>query len=173
LHGSKDRTIKVWDSEVGQCINTLIGHSDYVTSMQMYDYGLATASADRTIRMWDIRTGKCHRILEGHSVGVSCLQFDIYKIISGGFDGTVKVWNLVTGTEMHSFNVSSAISDLYFDSSNLLLATEKFVKVYDIEQFSLVRSLIGHTKTISAIKRLEGAILATASHDHTVKLWSM
>jgi WD40 repeat protein len=31
--GSDDRTIKVWNAQLGQCVSTLSGHSKYMTAV--------------------------------------------------------------------------------------------------------------------------------------------
>lgn len=61
VSGSDDRTVRVWDLMVGQCLTTLKGHTGSV-------YGLAatadgqravSGSADQTVRVWDLVAGQC------------------------------------------------------------------------------------------------------------------
>ena len=50
---SYDRTIKIWDPSTGSLIQTLVGHSLYVWSLETLKNGnLASSSADKTIKLW-------------------------------------------------------------------------------------------------------------------------
>ncbi|MEA5580226.1 NB-ARC domain-containing protein [Nodularia harveyana UHCC-0300] len=63
---SCDQTVKIWDVKEGRCLNTLIGHSNWVWSVAFSKDGsiLASASEDETIRLWDMQSGTCLRILK-------------------------------------------------------------------------------------------------------------
>ncbi|XP_051122111.1 zinc finger CCCH domain-containing protein 17-like [Andrographis paniculata] len=50
--GSKDSTIKVWDVQSLQCLQTLHGHTSDVTAVLCWEYFLLTASLDKTIKVW-------------------------------------------------------------------------------------------------------------------------
>lgn len=56
ISGSVDRTIKFWDLESGTVLQTLIGHTDQVTSLAMSSNGqiLVSGSADQTIKIWQL-----------------------------------------------------------------------------------------------------------------------
>ncbi|XP_050247867.1 uncharacterized protein LOC126695238 isoform X1 [Quercus robur] len=49
---SKDHTIRVWDNETFQCIETLSGHTDIVTALICCNNYLLSSSLDRTIKVW-------------------------------------------------------------------------------------------------------------------------
>lgn len=65
--GSGDSTIKIWDIETGECIKTLVGHTQDqgVHSVKFSHDGsiLASGSEDQTIKIWDVQTGECIRTL--------------------------------------------------------------------------------------------------------------
>ncbi|XP_004291812.1 PREDICTED: zinc finger CCCH domain-containing protein 48-like [Fragaria vesca subsp. vesca] len=50
--GSEDHTIKVWDLNSLECVATLSGHSDVVTSLICWDQFLISSSLDCTIKVW-------------------------------------------------------------------------------------------------------------------------
>ncbi|CAH7674334.1 WD40-repeat-containing domain protein [Phakopsora pachyrhizi] len=66
--GSRDKTIKIWDSGSGQCLKTLVGHDNWVRALVFHPNGkyLLSASDDKTIRVWDLRTGRCLKVVDGH-----------------------------------------------------------------------------------------------------------
>ena len=101
VSGSSDKTLKVWDSETGNCIRTLSGHSVGVSSCAIsHDNKLiVSGSSDNTLKVWDSETGNCIRTLSGHSDWIrSCaISHDNKFIVSGSDDKTLKVWDSETG----------------------------------------------------------------------------
>ena len=67
--GSGDNTVKLWDVTSGECLQTLEGHSRYVTSVSFSPDGtkVASGSWDKTVKLWDVTSGECLQTLEGHS----------------------------------------------------------------------------------------------------------
>ena len=54
VSGSADKTIKLWDLNTYQCIQTLKGHEHFVYSIiQLNDGKIASGSTDKTIKLWD------------------------------------------------------------------------------------------------------------------------
>jgi len=53
--------IKVWDLESGQCLHTLTGHTDLITSVVVTPDGrrAVSGSQDGTLRVWDLNKGEC------------------------------------------------------------------------------------------------------------------
>ncbi|SCZ96877.1 BZ3500_MvSof-1268-A1-R1_Chr4-1g06810 [Microbotryum saponariae] len=75
--GSRDKTIKLWDTQSGQCLKTFVGHDNWVRALVFHPSGkfLLSASDDKTIRTWDLVTGRCSKTLEAHSHFVTCLAW--------------------------------------------------------------------------------------------------
>jgi WD40 repeat protein len=90
--------VKVWDSNNGQLIQTLHGHTGDVYCVAVSPNGrwIASAGVDTTIRLWDAKTGEPFHKLRGHLGVVSSLAFspDSRRLVSGSRDKTVKVWDL-------------------------------------------------------------------------------
>jgi len=57
--GSKDRTIKLWDTSNGNLISTCIGHKEEINLIAFSPDGksIASTSADWKIRIWNVQTG--------------------------------------------------------------------------------------------------------------------
>ena len=54
--GSYDKTIKLWDVEKQECIETLVDHKDTIFDLAFFgDRILVSGSRDNTIRLWDIK----------------------------------------------------------------------------------------------------------------------
>jgi len=58
LSASWDGTIRQWDIDTGDLLQTMQGHTAKIKAMQVIlDRVLITASEDQTVRIWDIKTG--------------------------------------------------------------------------------------------------------------------
>ena len=66
---SSDGTAKLWSASSGECLRTLEGHMQEVTSAVFSPDGqeVLTASGDSTAKLWSASSGECLRTLEGHT----------------------------------------------------------------------------------------------------------
>jgi WD40 repeat protein len=99
---SKDKTVRVWDLNRGECIVTLIGHEGKVSYCQLREKcgcciiklnlnefmnvqvnscawspdgsKVVSCSEDITVRVWDVSRGECIVTLTGHGGKVSYCQ---------------------------------------------------------------------------------------------------
>src|SRR5262249_28715982 len=98
LSGSRDATLKWWDTASGQCLRTFTGHADKVLSVCLSPDGrhALSGSADRTVKLWEGETGCCLRTFEGHAEGGFSVggSADGHHAVSGSGDKTVKFWRL-------------------------------------------------------------------------------
>ena len=88
--------IKIWDTNTGECLKNLEGHSNSVNSVAYSPDGtkIISGSDDKTIKIWNANTGECLQTLEGHSGSIYSIAYspDGSRIISGSGDGTIKIW---------------------------------------------------------------------------------
>jgi WD40 repeat protein len=59
VSGSDDGTVRVWDVAVGEEVNRLVGHTDYVRAVAASPQGpeiFASGGYDHMCRIWDVRT---------------------------------------------------------------------------------------------------------------------
>jgi WD40 repeat protein len=61
LSGSKDSTLKLWDTETGKELCTFKGHDGTVWSVCFSPEGthILSGSSDHTLKIWNIETGAC------------------------------------------------------------------------------------------------------------------
>ncbi|KAJ3331951.1 Calpain-6 [Blyttiomyces sp. JEL0837] len=97
VSGSRDKTIKLWDSTTELCLFTFSGHENWVRGVAIHPNGkfLISVSDDKTMKIWDLKTGRCTKTLEAHGLFVSCLAVHGVSpvIATGSIDQTVKIWN--------------------------------------------------------------------------------
>ena len=108
VSGSDDNTIKIWDMQSGECLNTLEGHSRSISSLAISIDGktVVSGSYDKTIKIWDMQSGESLHTLTGHSYDIGSLAIspDGKTIVSGGsWDNTIKIWDMQNGECLDTF----------------------------------------------------------------------
>lgn len=55
MSGGDDYKIKVWNYKARRCLFTLLGHLDYIRTVQFHSESpwIVSASDDQTIRIWN------------------------------------------------------------------------------------------------------------------------
>ncbi|KAF9246371.1 WD40-repeat-containing domain protein [Melanogaster broomeanus] len=93
--GSRDKTIKLWDTQSGQLLKNLAGHDNWVRALVFHPSGklLLSASDDKTIRIWELSTGRCMKTVEAHTHFVATITWGRQRVSVGsskanGTDGT-------------------------------------------------------------------------------------
>ncbi|KAK3002812.1 hypothetical protein RJ639_019190 [Escallonia herrerae] len=93
-----DYKIKVWNYKLHRCLFTLLGHLDYIRTVQFHhEYPwIVSASDDQTIRIWNWQSRTCISVLTGHNHYVMCALFHPKEdlIVSASLDQTVRVWDI-------------------------------------------------------------------------------
>ncbi len=65
ISGSLDNTVKIWNSQTGECIKSFYGHLNSVTSVELIlNDRFISGSKDNTIKLWNINSGECLRTFE-------------------------------------------------------------------------------------------------------------
>lgn len=149
---SDDKTIRLWDVESGEIINTLrgqVGDGDegrlYAGALSPDGRTLAVGGYFKNdeIRIFNIDTGEQTGLLLGHSNVIRALAFsaDGRWLASGSVDKTVRIWNV-------SRDMSAG------------------------EKPSAVAVLEGHTDRVCGVAfSPDASKVVSASYDHTLRLW--
>jgi WD40 repeat protein len=96
--GSRDRTVRLWNSETAEELATLCGHSDTVVALGFTPDGrtLISAGADGVFKLWDVATRRLVRSFDFHIGRVRCVAIspDGLTAATGGTDHSVLLWDL-------------------------------------------------------------------------------
>jgi len=97
---SKEPSIGIWNTETGQHLGSLVGHSSRIFSLQWSRDGktLASAGPDATVRLWNVADYTCREVLN-HPAAVDSIAWspDGELLASGSQDSTIRLWNSTTG----------------------------------------------------------------------------
>ena len=124
---SDDRSIKVWDVEMGKCVRTFNGHNGFVFSVKQHpDNGvIISGSFDCTIKMWDVRSkvgltstngsvnGSPLVTIAGHADPIVALDCNHghagrgREFVSGSLDGTVRIWDMASTRCLTTMNAEN------------------------------------------------------------------
>ena len=100
--GSKDKTVRLWDTFTNDELVILRKHTGQTNVLAFSPDGkmLASGSTDKTIQLWDTVTGAHLATFDEHISGIAALTFspDGRTLASGSTDGTIQFWNTTTGT---------------------------------------------------------------------------
>jgi WD40 repeat protein len=130
---SVDGSIKIWDYEVGKCLETLKGHNKKVYCIDVYNDLIVSGSED-AIKLWDLNDNKCiYTFLNYSSIISSIIFIGNDYIISGSSDSTLRLWNLNTKECEKTFKHNDEIKDVKFISSERFASCsiDGYIKTWD------------------------------------------
>ncbi|MCY3742393.1 MAG: sigma-70 family RNA polymerase sigma factor [Candidatus Poribacteria bacterium] len=100
--GSKDKTVRLWDTFTNDELVTLRKHTGSTNALAFSPDGkmLASGSTDKTVQLWDAATGAHLATFDEHISGIAALTFspDGRTLASGSTDGTIQFWDTTTKT---------------------------------------------------------------------------
>ncbi len=108
-------SIGIWlyDTQTGEALDLLTGHTSGARSVSFSPNGktLASASWDQSICLWDAQTGTHLRTMTKHTRGVESVTFspDGKMLASASYDKTVCLWDVRTGTHIRTLEEHTEI----------------------------------------------------------------
>ncbi|MDE0085217.1 MAG: hypothetical protein OXU23_05860 [Candidatus Poribacteria bacterium] len=131
--------IRLWNTNTGEHIRTLTGHTSVVNSVVFSPDGNTIASGSgqwmgyestysdgEEVRLWNVHTGELIKTLTGHDVVVSNVVFspDGNLIVSGTESGEIRVWDAHTGEHLKTLNgYTGGVSSVAFSPNGKTLAS--------------------------------------------------
>lgn len=145
---------------------------------------LASGSGDKTVRFWDLTTETPHHVCKGHVNWVLAMAWapDGKLLASGDKAGHVMIWDPTTGKARGRVLTGHKqwITSLAWEPLHLAkgvcrrvasASKDGDVRIWDTITGQCVRSLSGHTASVTCLRWGGGGLLYTASQDRTIKVW--
>ncbi|KAF3424167.1 hypothetical protein E2986_07150 [Frieseomelitta varia] len=170
---------------VTRCTGSLEGHKEAVISVAFSPAGtcLASGSGDTTVRFWDIYTQTPQYTCEGHKHWVLCISWSPCgtKLASACKNGTILLWNPKTGKQIgkamlgHKMWVTSLCWEPYHKNPEcqylVSASKDNDLRIWDTVRSQTVRTLSGHTRSVTCVKWGGCGLIYSASQDRTIKVW--
>jgi WD40 repeat protein len=191
LSGSKDATVRLWDTETGAQLASLEGHEAEVVSVAFSADGrrALSGSIDKTVRLWDLDSGSEVRSFRGHTDNVVSVGFseEGTQTLSASRDGTIRICDLESGGEVRRIISQMAIVGLVFSSdghtalgtcirspTRLLPVPKNTVRLWALESGRELRRFEGHADLIwSVALSPDGRRALSGSEDNSIRLWEI
>ncbi|KAJ1961403.1 ubiquitin-binding SDF ubiquitin ligase complex subunit met30 [Dipsacomyces acuminosporus] len=97
ITGSLDSTMRVWDIETGECLDTIFGHVEGIWSMAFDSLRIVSGSNDGVVKLWDTSSHACLFTLQASQAAVNCVAISDTRIVIGDNDGNVRVCDFRNG----------------------------------------------------------------------------
>ena len=181
VSGGDDYKIKVWDYKLRRCLFTLLGHLDYIRTVQFHPNAaqfpwILSASDDQTLRLWDFHKRTCLSVLTGHNHYVMCASFHPTEdlIVSASLDQTVRVWDTNGLRKKQMGEGPSMMDPMQSRAAANSTAMNVQAELFGTNDVVVKYVLEGHDRGVNwASFHPTLPLLASAADDRQVKLWRM
>jgi WD40 repeat protein len=177
--GGRDRSVRLWDVETGRTVMALQGHQWWIHDVKFSPDGtlIAAASGDGTVRVWRVSTGQLVAALADHEKGAVSVAFspDGGRLATGSIHGQLRVWDADAWRLLseQQLGVSSLESLAYLpDGRFIVLATFCSLVLCDGTSGTPLAERRVDTLLQDVAVSPDGALIATASIDHSIRLWN-
>lgn len=181
---SKLGQLLVWEWQSESYVIKQQGHFDSLNAIVYSPDGskVVTAADDGKIKVWDAYSGFCIVTFTEHTSGVTALQFSKKGnvLFSASLDGSVRAWDLIRYRNFRTFTAATRVqfSSLAVDPSGEVICAGSLddfdIHLWSVQTSQLLDRLQGHEGPVSSLSfGYEGGLLASASWDKTVRIWSI
>jgi len=102
-----DDVARIWDTNTGECLQMLTGHTDSIACIKFNRDGtlVATGGLDALVMVWRVEDGSLVQTLEGPGEDVTWIDWHSKGnvLVAGSNDCTAWMWNATKGTQMQCF----------------------------------------------------------------------
>ena len=165
---SADRTIKVWDLELGTCTSSLESYYAIRSVCSLTARTLVSAE-DGAIKIWDLVTGRFQH-LQAPAFIESVCPLTPTTVATAGTSG-IHIWDITAGRCLNMLGDLCANSICAPSSTQLFVAgsfgTNYFIDVPQCQTWTF----LGHTNAVQDVCCFTQTTVASASKDCTAKVW--
>ena len=182
ISGSFDKTIKLWQLDTGEVIETLTDdRRKGVFALAVSPDGklLASGSWDERIELWDLETGKLLQHLTHHQASVRSLAIspDSKTLVSGSFDRTIVLWSLPDGKVIKTLTDPEPIAAIALSADGKFLVStgdNGAVKIWSLASGEPIAQSDDNKKCIgSLVISPDARTIAAGTVNGYIVLWQL
>jgi len=130
------------------------------------------------VKIWSTFNFSAIRTYSQHTSTVYASEWlDAVTLASSGYsEGLIKIWSMSTGQTKREINTNTYIFSLKLIRNTFYLAAglSYDIRIYNINDGSLVSTLRGHRDGVSDLVQInESDLLASSSYDNSVRIWNL
>jgi WD40 repeat protein len=179
ISGSHDRTLRLWNVDAGQTIDSIAAHERRVTAVAASSDGrVVSGSYDKTLRVWSIEPRFRIGIATvngcpGEVTAVAVLPDG--RMVSGSEDSTVRIWANMSWPQINLEDHQGRVSALAAlpDGRVVSASADHTLRVWDVESGKALATLEGHRGPVSTVTVLPDGRVVSGSEDNTLRVWNV
>lgn len=192
--GSRDRTLKVWDSLSGALLHTLssetarISHEGSILCIAIaadIDDGIngstgqymVTGSSDTSCIIWSLPKFKPLRRVFRHTAQVLAISVNKDYIVSSSRDSTISIWGWDSNyTLKHRFVAHAGpVNAIQINNNRLFSAGgDALVKMWDLETGTCMKTFHGHSRGLACLQVTPcSRYIVSGGNDQTIRIWEI
>ncbi len=146
--------MRVWSTQTGTLITSLVGHLTFVRAASFSPDGrwIVTAGTDGTARVWEFPSGVQRASLLGHNAAVTSASFDpsgAFTVVTSSDDGTARTWDAAVNPRMRLFSqLAGGVNGLAYSPDGKLLASagaDGALRMWNVMHRQLARTILSDT----------------------------
>lgn len=176
--GSDDKTVKIWDYTIFNCILTL-NTPDKVFSLALLDNNFLAAGCDGAfdIYVWNLNDGSLIATLNGHTGKVNTLEtLNDGTLASGGDDSTVRLWDQINFSLLHTYTASAHVNCIRQLANGYLAialnVNSNNLVIWDPFSKAVKNVVNAHSFSVLAVEELNNGYFTTSSSGAYVRVWN-
>ncbi len=193
ISASDDKTIRIWDLEIGKTVEVIRGQisrgpSGKIRAMALSSDGNWLAAGGvlpngapnggHHIRLYDFRTGQLAKLLQGHKGAVGSLAFspDNKLLISGDVDGTAIIWNVIEVSQVSQLrDHKGPVYGVGFsaDSARAVTVSDNTATtLWKVDNGYPIKTMMGHKARVLSLAMSPDGVVATGDELGEIRLWN-
>ena len=168
------------DLSTNKCLNTLKGHSEYVTILiKLNNAQILSVGAERAIKIWNLLNGTCLQSFRDKFwyFETPCLIRLQKTRFIGNSEKLLVIWDINSDHCVKAFSIqnqelTNAIVKIN-KNSILTINQSNRIKLWSLDKGVCIKLFISHTKRVSSLIKLNSNEFASGSMDDTIKIWKI